>query len=281
VGDDLDEGTRVIFNAGVHGKPNIDLLLEDKMKHLCRMKLNVSDEAHIASFKESEWELVDAENDVYGKKLVFLSRIKYFYFSQKLRKDIISRKRNGLERKYEEAQTLRRTIVDGGRTPKRYRSSNPFLDVRLFYQFRLYEMEREEAMEGALDLSLTGREGFFALVSNENFSLDDALTIYREKNLVERLFNSLKNEIRIRPARYWSENGIYGAFLIAFLAQLVVSFLQFRYPELKTVSTKFIMRSLMNFSLTVVFLNDGRRRRIFSNFDEINRLVLTENAMMI
>jgi len=177
--------------------------------------------------------------------------------------------------------TLRRTIVDGRRTPKRYRSSNPFLDVRLLYQFKLHEMSKEEAMERALELSLTGREGFFALVSNEDFSLELALRTYREKDSVERLFNSLKNEIRIRPARCWSENGIYGAFLIAFLAQLVISFIRFRRPELRSVSTKFIRLRMMNFSLTVVFLEDGRRRRIFSNFDAINRLVLAENAVII
>jgi len=280
VRDDLDEGTRVIFDAGAHGKPNVDLLLEDWMRYLCRIKLNRSDEGHIARFREEEWELIDAEDGVYGKRLVFPSRTKYLYFSRKLRNDIVSRKRGGLERKYEEAMRLRSTIVNGKKTPKRYRSSNPFLDLRLFYQFRLYEMEREEAMERALELSLTGREGFFALVSNEDFSLHEALKIYREKDSVERLFNSLKNEVRIRSARCWSENGIYGAFLIAFLAQIVISFTRFRCPELKTVSTKFIMRSLMNFSLTVVFSGDGRRRRIFSNFDEINRLVLAENAVI-
>ncbi len=137
----------------------------------------------------------------------------------------------------------------------------------------------DEALRRSPELSLTGREGFFALVSNEGFSLDEALRIYRENDSVERLFNSLKNEVRIRPARCWSENGIYGAFLIAFLAQMVISFLRFHCPELKTVSTKFIMRSLMNFALTVVFSVDGKKRRIFSNFDEINRYILVENAL--
>jgi len=280
VREDLEVGSRVVFDAGAHGKPNVDLLVEDGMRYLSRMKLNNSDEGHILNFNEEGWVLVDAEDGVYGKRLMFPSRTKYLYFSRKLRDDIISRKRGGLERKYEEAMRLRSTIVDGRKTPKRYRSSNPFLDLRLFYQFRLYEMEREEAMERALELSLTGREGFFALISNENFSLHEALKIYREKDSVERLFNSLKNEIRIRPARCWSENGIYGAFLIAFQAQIVISFIRFRCPELKTVSTKFIMRSLMSFSLTVVFQGDGRMRRIFSNFDEINRLVLAENAVI-
>jgi transposase len=201
VRDDLDEGSRIIFDAGAHGKPNVDLLLADRMRYLCRMKLNASDDRCILGFKEGEWELVDVEDGIYGKKLVFPSRVKYLYFSRKLREDLISRKRCGLERKYEEAMMLKRTIVDGRRTPKRCKSSNPFLDVRLLYQFKLHEMSKEEAMERALELSLTGREGFFALVSNEDFSLDETLRIYREKDSVERLFNSLKNEIRIRPAR--------------------------------------------------------------------------------
>ena len=145
-----------------------------------------------------------------------------------------------------------------------------FLDVRLLHQFKLYEMGNG----GALELSLTGHGDFFALVSNGDFSLDDEFSIYREKDSVEQSFNSLENEVRIRLASCWSENSIYGAFL----SQLVISFMRFRHPELWRVTMKFIMQSLMNFALTVVPTRNGRRRRIFSNFDPINRLILSENA---
>jgi transposase len=97
---------------------------------------------------------------------------------------------------------------------------------------------------------------------------------------VERPFKSLKNLIRIRPARCWSENGIYGAFLIAFLAKLMVPFLRFRCQDLKTGSTKYIMRSLMNFSLTVVFLNNGRRR-IFLELRRDQSARSAENTVVI
>lgn len=115
VRDDLDEGARIVFDAA-HGKPNVDLLLGDKMRYLSRMKLNASDEEHIARFKEDEWELLDPEDGIYGKRLVFPSRTKYLYFSRKLREDIVSRKRNGLERRYDEAMRLKSTIVNGRRT---------------------------------------------------------------------------------------------------------------------------------------------------------------------
>ncbi len=118
-----------------------------------------------------------------------------------------------------------------------------------------------------------GKEGFFALVSNKDFSVHKALIYYREKNCVEKLIHSMKNEIDIRPTRVWTSEEIYGSILIAFLAQLVISFLRFKHETLRRVSTKFIKKSLKNFALTIIIGKNGVKRRVFSNFDWINTLI--------
>ncbi|MDY6959429.1 MAG: hypothetical protein SVK08_09760 [Halobacteriota archaeon] len=61
------------------------------------------------------------------------------------------------------------------------------------------------------------REGFFCLVSNKDLTLKDALSIYRKKEQVEKIMNSLKNEIEIKPLRVWSEHSIYGALILVLL----------------------------------------------------------------
>ena len=93
---------------------------------------------------------------------------------------------------------------------------------------------------------------------------------------MEKLFNSMKNEIKLRPTRVWNQEEIYGSILIVFLAQLVVSLLRYKHTLLRRVSTKFIMQSLKNFALTIIVGKDGQKKRVFSNFDWINTIIFCE-----
>ncbi|MCK4332601.1 MAG: IS1634 family transposase [Thermoplasmatales archaeon] len=273
----LRTGSVLVFDAGATGNSNLDLLVSDKMKYLSRMKLNQSDiKQHLNTFHKDEWTLIvtgKQDEQVYGKKLVFPSRTKYLYFSQNLYDDILLNRRKHLEQEYDEALSLWKTIQEKKRPRQKYRNSNHFLQTHLSYTFPLTGLSREEAIARALQLSITGKEGFFALASNKDFSLHEALQFYREKDCVEKLFNSIKNEIHIRPTRCWTQEAIYGSILIAFLAQLVISMLRYKHVSLRHVSTKFIMQSLKNFALTIIVGKNGVKRRVFSNFDWINSLI--------
>ena len=138
-------------------------------------------------------------------------------------------------------------------------------------------MSDEQAFELVKKASITGREGFFCLMSSKNLTLKEALFLYREKDSVEKIMNSLKNEINIKPLRVWSDNSIYGALLIGYLAHLIISLIRYDEPELKNFSTKFIKISLSNLTVTIEKLNSSRKRRIYSNFDAINGLICLKN----
>jgi hypothetical protein len=58
-----------------------------------------------------------------------------------------------------------------------------------------------------------------------------------------------------------------------FLAQLVINLLRYKHVALRCISTKFIMQSLKNFALTVLVGANGRKKRVYSNFDWINMLI--------
>jgi transposase len=130
-----------------------------------------------------------------------------------------------------------------------------------------------------LQLSITDKEGFFALVSNKDFSLQEALQYYREKDGVEKLFNSMKNELHIRPTHCWTQGAINGSILIGFLAQLVISMLRYKHNELRHVSTKFILQSLSNLALSIIIGKNGVKNRVISNFDGINTMILCGNIL--
>ncbi len=274
---ELRTGSVLVFDAGANGIPNLDLLVSEKMKYLSRMKLNTSDITHhLNTFNKEEWTPIitgNQDEQVYGKQLVFPSRTKYLYFSQNLHDDTLVNRRKHLEQEYDEALGLWKTIQEKKRPRQKYRNSNHFLQTHLSYTFPLTGLTREEAIERALQLSITGKEGFFALVSNKDFSLHEALQYYREKDVVEKLFNSMKNELHIRPTRCWTQEAIYGSILIVFLAQLVISMLRYKHDELRHVSTKFIMQSLNNFALTIIVGKNGLKNRVFSNFDGINTMI--------
>ena len=105
-------------------------------------------------------------------------------------------------------------------------------------------------------------------------TLKEALETYRLKDSIEKIMNSMKNEIEIKPVRVWSDNAIYGALIIGFLAQLFVSVIRYMHEELKHTSTKFIKISLMNLTVTVEYLLNDKKRFIYANFDTINRVIL-------
>ncbi len=150
----LRTGSVLVFDAGPAGSPNLDLLVSDNMRYLTRMKLNTSDvKKHLSTFNKKEWTRVNSGNkdeEIYGEKLVFPSRIKYLYFSQTSYDSIMANRWKQLEKDYDEAVTLRKTIETGKKPRKKYRNSNQFINTSISYMFPLKGISRKEAIQRAL-----------------------------------------------------------------------------------------------------------------------------------
>lgn len=278
VKDRLREGSMVVFDQGANRKQNLECIEHSNLKYLTARQINLSDEATwIKAFDKSKAELVDEEYGIYGLKKKFPSRYNYLYFSEYLYEQQMESKFRKVDRLFKEAEEIQRFIENNRNLPKRYRINNPLVDCEYSYQTRLASLNESEARKILEKASITGREGFFCLVSNKDLTLPEALAIYRQKDTIEKLFNSLKNEIDIQPLRVWSELSIYGALLIGFLAQLFISLIRFQHPELKHTSPKFIKISLMNLTVTVEYLKSDKKRRIFSNISHISQIILAEN----
>jgi transposase len=273
----LKSGSLIIFDKGAHSKENLDLILADKMKYLTAKKLNTSDDKRIKEFDKSKAELVDAEKGIYGIKFIKPSSIDYFYFSGTLQKDQLKSQARKALKKLQEAKEIQNSIDNNRQLPMKFRINNVLIDIAYSYQTKLGELSDEEALKLVESAIITGREGFFCIKSSENLTLQQALQTYRKKDSIEKIFNSLKNEIEIKPLRVWSDNSIYGALIIGFIAQLFVSLIRYEFKKLKNISTKFIKNSLMNLTVTVKFRKNEPKRYIFANFDPINKLILVQN----
>jgi len=280
--DHLKEDSIIVMDQGANRKENLESIESSKLKFVTSRQLNKSDEiTWIKNFDKFKAELVDDKYGIYGQKRTFPSRINYLYFSEKLYHDQIEAKLRKVDRLFKEAEIIQHSIDTNRGLPKRYKINNPLIDCEYSYQTKLTMMNEKEAKELLKKASITGREGFFCIVSNKDLTLKEALETYRLKDSIEKIFNSLKNEIEIRPLRVWSDNSIYGALLIGFLAQLIISLIRFEHEELKHTSPKFIRYSLMNLTVTVEFYKNRSKRYIFSNFNPISEVILVQNQAII
>lgn len=272
----LVEDSLVIFDQGGNRKKNLELVDAALMKYLTIRQLNKSDETNrIKEFDKSKAELVDPINMVWGIKYVWPSRIDYFYFSEKSRDNQIEAKKRKIQRMYDEAKAIQDCIDKNKGLPKRFRINNPLVHCEYSYQTLLNEFTEKEAIEILTKKAITGREGFFCIVSNKDLTLEKALKTYRLKDSIEKIFNSLKNELDIKPLRVWTVNAINGALLIAFMSQLMISLMRLDIEVTQHTSTKFIRKDLIDLTVTIEKKNDGSKRFIFSNFTPISKAVVT------
>ncbi len=278
VKDRLRENSMVVFDRGANRKENLERIENSKLKFLTARQINKSDESTwVKNFDKSKAELVDERYGVYGLKKEFPSRVNYMFFSEHLYEQQIESKLRKVDRLFREAEKIQQSIENKRGLPKQYRINNPLVECKYSYQTKLRLFSEDEAKAILKKASITGREGFFCLVSNKNLTLREALMTYRQKDSIEKIINSLKNEIEIKPIRCWSEHSVYGAMIVGFIAQLFMALIRFEHQELKHTSTKFIKISLMNLTVTVEYKKSTEKRYIFSNFNTISQVILTQN----
>jgi len=251
------------------------------MKYLTAKKLNTSDDKRIRDFDKAKAELIDPMDGIYGIKFVKPNRIDDFYFSEKLQRDYLESRRRQALRKFEETKEIQACIETKRQLPKRFTFNNPLVEYSISYQTKLGEMTEDDALRILNKAIRTGREGFFRIVSSEDLTLQEALETYWKKDSIEKIFNSLKNEIEIKPLLVWSDSGIKGAIIIGFIAQLCVSLMRYEVEEVAHIPTKFIRRSLMNLTVTVEIRKNGRKRRVYSNFDAVNQEIMAKISPFI
>jgi len=275
---DLRDDSLFVFDAGGDAKQVLDRITEKNMRYITRKRLNVSDDAWISSFDKENAYCVDEENGIFCHKRTFISsgRTTYMFFSEKLYKDkmaalngrawkCVEDAKETVKRKKDGTLRISKTVV------KRIR--NPLITLNVGVQGKLLssDLESFEYVRNALS---NRREGFFKLECNENLTPDEVFSTYRRRDTVEKLIDSLKNHIDLKPMRVWSENSVKGTLLLCFLAQVIVSMIRYEMPELKQRSTKFIIDSLEKLTVTYVYGHEGGMRRVYSNFEPMNSRIL-------
>ncbi len=277
VRDRLKEDSLVIFDKGANSITNTAMIRADNLQYITAKKLNTSDDRLISRFEEYSPVTIDAEKGIRGVKFPKPNSVNYLFFSKNLQKEQLESRARKIVRQIHEAKDIQKSIDHGKQLPKRFRINNLLIDVEYSIQTRLIELSEDEAVKLLEENIITGREGFFCLKSSKDLTLAEALLTYRKKDSIEKIFNSLKNEIEIKPLRVWTDNSIYGALIIGFIAQLFVSLMRYEISDLKHISTKFIKKSLSNLTVTVDSVGRKVKTYVYSNFDAINSIILRSN----
>ena len=271
----LREDSLAVFDNGGVSLANLRMVELDGNDYLTRMELTKSTDKAYEKFGDDHWTLVDERTCTFVKVRIFPNSVNYYFRSGKLEADQHASLLRRAQHELQEAKNIQRSIEKKKGLPKKYRVSNLLIDVKYEYQTKLVGRSDAEAIEFLLQGRSNGREGCFCLTTNrQGMEPMDALRIYRAKDAIEKLFHSLKGDIKVGPLRVRRDDTVFGAVLLAFIAQVFISLTRVAVKPVQKMATKFIAGDLSHLTVTIEIQADGRKRRTYSNFNPVNRAIL-------
>lgn len=75
--------------------------------------------------------------------------------------------------------------------------------------------------------------GYSLIYHNTNYSSDEIVKNYYDKEMIERAFKHIKGILNLRPIRLWLNNHIEGHIKICYLAYAILSLMNFKLKKLK------------------------------------------------
>lgn len=120
-------------------------------------------------------------------------------------------------------------------------------------------------------------EGYMVIISNDLTNVKDVFTTYRRKDVVEKSFDNLKNDLDFRRLRIHTEPSLKGKMFIVFIALILKTYLYNKVIQnglVKEYSTNEVLRELQKIS-KVVFNEEtsilsevsSEQRKIFKLLD--------------
>lgn len=224
--------TKLVMDRGFYSSENVNNLYKNHIKFLMGTKLSLKYvKAELDKVREEikSWNNFSEEFGVYAKT----TAISWDYKQNRPYKgDLLEEKRrmylhfyHSIERASEEEKKhnmlllkLQNEIKSGKLNPKNeilYKkyfsiSSTPVKGIKI--------TAKEEAIRSARK-----NYGYFALISNEIKDPLKALAVYRNKDVVEKAFENLKDRLSFRRVRVSSEQSLDGKIFVEFIALIYLS----------------------------------------------------------
>jgi hypothetical protein len=262
---------KVVLDRGFYSAANINDLYKHHMKFLVAAKLSLKwVRAHLDTVRDKmrDWHYFNHDYQLYTYSLP----ITWDYSQDRpYKKDTIKGKRRmylhlffSPERALEEELAfnarlvgLQKELESGHRRPEHEKQYARYFEVRETPVRGITVTAKSEAIQEAKRYY-----GYFALLSNDIKDATDALETYRNKDLVEKAFNNLKERLNLRRVAVSSEKSLDGKLFVQFIALIFLSYITRKMQE-EELFKKYTLHELLDeFDLIECFESPGRRLQV-------------------
>lgn len=152
---------------------------------------------------------------------------------------------------------LQGELESGQRHPDHEKQYDRYFEVRSTPVRGTKIVAREEAMKEA-----KRNFGYFTLLSNEIKDAVEALEIYRNRDLVEKAFDNLKERLNLRRVAVSSEQSLDGKLFVEFIALIYLSFITKKMQESKLFKSYTMHEVLDEFDMIECFEVPGKQLQV-------------------
>jgi len=253
----LDKNSVLTFDCGGNSKKNKKKIRKLEYHYLTlRQKKQKTYRKYIEIFKQSPKEIVYVNGVKYKcMKITEKDEFKYMYYSKKLYKEQIRKRKRQFQRAIEKNKGLLKKVKKG-REIKRLVSEEGHILLKGVLQKTLYPINNP---------FITGLEGYFILESSINDEPYKILKLYKKKDIAEKLIRDMKEGSELRPMRHWSRLAIVGYLVVVFLTNCLVSLAHFLSKNSIVKNLKLLKKFLNNLTVTFIYPKNGLRYEVLSN----------------
>lgn len=256
----LDEESVLVFDCGGNTKKNKEKIRKLKFHYLTlKAKKKKTYKKYIQLFKRGKKQRISLNNNEYEcVKLKENNEIKYIFFSKKLYKDQVKKRKKKFKKELEKNES-KLTKVKKGKAFSTYISKEGYIITKGSLQKTLNEIKNP---------FITGLEGYFILESSLDDEPEKILMLYKDRDKSEKLIRDMKEGTELRPIRHWSKLAIIGYLVIVFLTNCLINLTLFLAKNPLVKNVKLLKKYLNNLTLTVVYPKKAFRFRVLANISE-------------
>ena len=262
----LDKEDVLIFDCGGNTKENKNKIRELKFHYLTlKAKKKKTYKKYIQLFKGGKKQKISLNgNDYECVKIREEDEIKYIFFSKKLYKDQVKKRKKKFKKELEKNES-KLSKTKKGKALSTHISREGYIMTKGSLQKTLDEIKNP---------FITGLEGYFILESSLDDKPKKILILYKDRDKSEKLIRDMKEGTELRPIRHWSKWAIIGYLVIIFLTNCLINLTLYlaKNPVVKNV--KLLKKYLNNLTLTVVYPKNRFRFSVLANESKEIRSVL-------
>lgn len=262
----LDEESVLIFDCGGNTKKNKKNVRKAKFHYLTlKGKNKKAYKRYIQLFKTGEKLKLSLNGNEYEcVKVREKDEVKYIFFSKKLYKNQIKKRKKKFKRELEKNEA-KLAKVKKGKSFSTYISKEGYI---------ITTGSLQKTLDGVKNPFITGLEGYFILESSLGDEPVKILTLYKERDKSEKLIRDMKEGTELRPIRHWSKWAIIGYLVIIFLTNCLINLTLHLAKKPVVKNVKLLKKFLNNLTLTVVYPKNRFRFMVLANESEEIRSIL-------